>query len=120
MEITYESLQPILLSETIEGNLLKCTFRANNQLGYLKAQFILLNEDVAEPELVKRKGLFAFPGAQGASGPQNVFHANNDKITVTGRNISVEEFQKGVINAFKNIQSFYIYKNGTWEYHDQD
>jgi hypothetical protein len=117
MEITYESLQPILLSENIEGNVLQCVFSANNALGYIKAQFVLVNEEPAEAiPVIKQKQFSLFSRAAKSD---VVFSVREDQLKQPGRNISPNEFKTGVVNAFKNVQSFYTCKNGKWEYKNE-
>ncbi|HLP12445.1 MAG TPA: hypothetical protein VK177_10975 [Flavobacteriales bacterium] len=116
MEITYESLQQIIITEKVNGNILECAFRANNQLGYLKAQFVLMNdESEREKALVKKFISFVNRSSQA----QSVFQVKEDLVQPTARNITSEELKRGVINAFKNVSAHYKFQNGIWKYADE-
>lgn len=140
MDITYEVLKPILVSENIDGNVLKCVFKAANQTEPLEAQFVFTPDDRdlvanAGKQAVKRSffssivSVFsgaassAVGGAAGSavgsavSGTANtVYNAKEDPNAIQKVNITDEKKKQGVINAFKNIQSFYYFESGTWYY----
>lgn len=139
MEITYDNLKSILLSEKLEGNVLKCQFKAANQDTPVEAQFVFVpdEKDVmvnAGKQAVKRSffssivSVFSGAASSAAGGgmaggavgsavsatSHGVYNAQEDPNALTKINITDEKRKQGVVNAFKNVQSMYIYENGTW------
>lgn len=141
MEPNFENVKSLLESETVEGNLLKCKFKAPNQEQPIEAVYAFEpdTKDVvkdAGKKAVKRS-LFSsvmriFGSAAGSavgggiagsatrsavSSSGNAAYREHDKKN-QGVQINVTDDMKkeGVVNAFKSVQSFYEPDNNSWKF----
>ena len=132
MEINYEKVKPLLVHEELEGNQLKCQFKAANQEQAIDAFHVFQPEtkDVvkdAGKKAVKRSffsSLMSIFGgaASSAVGGGMAGSAARSAVSASGNaaysehskndqgvkiNVTDEMKQQGVVEAFKSVQSMY-------------
>ncbi|MCD6366502.1 MAG: hypothetical protein J7L46_03070 [Bacteroidales bacterium] len=132
MEITYEKIKPLIVSETLEGNQVKLKFQAKNQeapfetVGVVVPDQDEIMKDVAK-QAVKRTiisrvasaigGLFGGTGRMVSNVAVQASNVAMSSQPLTTK-VTPEKQQKVVVEAFSPFQSFYKFDDttGEWEY----
>lgn len=141
MEINYDNVEPILESKELEGNMLKCKFKAPNQDQPVEAfhTFVPQTKEVmkdAGKKAVKR-GVFSsilrmFGGAASSAvgGGTAGYVASSATRSAgsaayeskqkpdTGVKVKVDENmeKEGVVKAFESVKSMYSFEEGAWKF----
>ncbi len=137
-EFNYKYIKPLLKEENLDGNILKCTFQASNQDLPLVAKHVLILselDDESNDLIVSKNESFKISSAW-----KSLFKSNQkkekvvsiyDQIPLTGNqrllenrtlnptennNLSTKIIKEAVVNAFKNIASYYVFDGNQWVY----
>ena len=141
MEINYENVKPILESKELEGNMLKCKFKADNQDQPIDAfhTFAPQTKEVMKHagKNAAKQGIFSsilrlFGGAASSAvgGGTAGYVASSATRSAgsaayeskqkpdTGVQVKVDENmeKEGIVKAFETVKDFYSFEDGTWKF----
>lgn len=140
MELTYEAIKPIILSEEIDGQMIKLKFKANNQDAPLETMaYVAPDQDEIMKSVGKSVGksvatniainsaASALGSAIGGIGGSIARSAgsvaanqasssmmNTDDLTKT--EVTDEKKQAAVVQAFSYLSMYYEHNGTEWEY----
>ncbi len=138
MEITYESIKPLVIEETWNGNQVSLQFKANNQEQAMQTIGVAMPDQEEmmkqmQKEMAKMTGksmavsaganalgnLTGIPGL-GSAMSSAASHTNvgnkMDMDKMMNVELTEEVKQKTIVDAFKNLQMYFEYKDGEWLY----
>ncbi|MBK7129977.1 MAG: hypothetical protein IPM74_17740 [Crocinitomicaceae bacterium] len=140
MEVTYEQLKPLIVSQEFEGQMVKLKFKAPNQEQPIESMaYVSLSQEEMMKEMNKQiaksmatgmavntaTGLLgsALGGVGGmvvneagsiASSQASSAAFNTDKLMKA--EMTDERVQTAIVQAFNALKPYYKFENGVWEF----
>ncbi|PLX07424.1 MAG: hypothetical protein C0596_10825 [Marinilabiliales bacterium] len=138
MEITYESIKPLIIEETWNGNQVYLQFKANNQEQPLQTLGVAMPDQEEMMKQMKKEmaksagssmavsagasalgrltGIHGAGSAMSSAASQAGVGYQMDMDKMMNIELTEEVKQKTIVDAFKNLKMYFEYKDGEWSF----
>jgi predicted flap endonuclease-1-like 5' DNA nuclease len=138
MELTYESIKPIIVEEIWNGNMVNIKIKAHNQQEPMMTVGVVVPDQEAMMKKMKAEmaktaasniavstasnalgrltGISGLGSAVSGAANQMGVGYQMDASKLMQADLTDDEKKQTVVNAFKNLQMYYKFENGQWSY----